>query len=90
LIIYTKCFKANLFFLKPSTFQVIAVNSTETIGDDDKDFESDNEGEGLVVVASTTRVDLSVAGSLTTGDLKGCQAQLHHLMIKIHHSDLVQ
>ena len=70
-------------FFSPSTFQVIAVNSTDPMADDDKDLESDNE-------ASTTRVDLTVAGSLKTVDLKECQAQLHHLMIKIHHSDLVQ
>ena len=79
-----------MFFLRSSTFQVIAVNSTDPIGDGDNALESDDEGDGGIDLASTTRVDLSVAGSLKTVDLKGCQAQLHHLMIKIHHSDLVQ
>ena len=66
-----RCFRLKRFLRKPSIFQVIARNDVDAV----------ETGGGLLEEASTARVELSEAISLTMEKSFGCLVQLGEILL---------
>ena len=85
----TKAFRANLFRLRPSQFQVRQVNSVVLVGvsaSEVVELDNDELDELIAKLASTTRVELSETESLKMPGHRVILEQFHQRMPMIHWS----